>query len=74
MSQENTNKKMCGLHGMHVELSEHNRNGNCQCLSCFGMHCNDCTVFKSIVAHQVWADMMSVASRCAKCRGCENQR
>ena len=75
MATENTdNKKMCGLHGMHVELSAHNRNGKCQCLTCNGMHCQECSVYKIHQAHEAWACMVSVASRCALCRGCENQR
>lgn len=44
---ESNEKKMCGLWHAHVCISEYNDFGKCNCIDCFGMHCQDCkTYFK----------------------------
>ena len=44
------NKKLCGLHGAHVKISQFNNNGNCQCLGCPGLHCHECSTFDDYAA------------------------
>lgn len=39
-------KKLCGLCGAHVKKSKFNDDGNCLCLNCPGLHCQQCPTFE----------------------------
>ncbi|MBD5391726.1 hypothetical protein HDR66_02880 [bacterium] len=43
-----SNKKMCGLWHEHVAPSEHN--STCNCVNCFGTHCQVCPTYQELVA------------------------
>ena len=58
-------KKYCAVHGVHVELSEHNKNGACPCLNCMGSHCHSCKEFKKLSMEI----MMTIGrTRCDLCK------
>lgn len=63
-------KKLCGLHGAHVEMSVFNDFGGCRCLMCNGAMCHSCGVLE-----QMQYDILQHGiSRCQQCLGTTKQR
>lgn len=48
MANNYTKKQMCGLWHAHVVPSEHNDNGKCECIGCFGTHCHGCAKYRAL--------------------------
>ncbi len=59
-------KKLCALHGVHVNISEHNDYGKCACLDCMGCHCHSCKEFKKLSMEIL---MTLGRTRCELCKG-----
>ena len=60
-------KKLCGLYGCHVVQSDYNENGNCKCLSCSGLWCQDCTKYKNLLDEANKNDWIKM-ERCINCQ------
>ena len=56
---------MCGLWHAHVDVSEHNDNGECECLECFGGHCHTCQRYVDLVEELIAA---TNETRCFLCQ------
>ncbi len=68
-------KKMCGLWHAHVEISQHNNNGTCPCLSCggIGVLCHKCKTRQDL-AQEIWdykeqTQDFFAKTRCELCQG-----
>ena len=57
---------MCGLWHAHVEISQYNNNGECNCLECFGGHCHNCKTYNELIEEMICAIEQT---RCQKCQG-----
>jgi hypothetical protein len=40
---------LCGLHACNVVVSPYNENGECECLGCAGVRCQDCERYKDLL-------------------------
>ena len=67
---EPLNKPMCGLWHANVAVSEHNDNGACECLNCFGTHCHDCATFEKLADERAGLDLLQ-KTRCQLCQAYE---
>ena len=61
---------MCGLHAVNVVVSEHNENGNCRCLKCPGLNCQNCEQYKQLLKEADDKNQL----RLERCLACMNQR
>lgn len=64
---DSLNKPMCGLWHANVSVSEHNDNGACPCLKCFGTHCHDCATFDRLASERAEIDLLQ-KTRCQLCQ------
>ena len=64
-------KKMCGLNGAAVVISNENKNGTCACIGCVGTHCQNCEEYKTKV-RDLGDGSITVTANCARCL--EHQR
>ncbi len=59
-------KPMCGLHGAHVVLSEHNENGKCRCINCNPRACQVCSRYKELIDESNRNNQLKL-ERCLAC-------
>lgn len=71
MSQITKNSTMCGLWGVDVNMSEHNRFGKCECVGCIGSACKNCVVYHELCIENANSTFNKLVSRCKKCRTTE---
>ena len=70
---KNVEKRFCGLHGAHVVVSEYNKNGECECLSCPGFTCSRCKKHQDLVDESVRLDQVKL-ERCINCMNQTKQK
>ncbi len=72
MSDKKTEtKKMCGLWHAHVDVSEHNNDGTCGCLDCFGGGCHRCKTYLDLFRE---INESAKYTRCQLCQGYDKTR
>lgn len=59
---------MCGLWGVDVTMSEHNRFGKCECMGCIGGGCHNCVIYHELSMEHTKSKLNNTVSRCKKCR------
>lgn len=60
-------KPMCGLWHANVAVSEHNDNGECPCLKCFGTYCHDCSQYAQLQDANASLDIFE-KTKCQLCQ------
>ncbi|MBR3781935.1 MAG: hypothetical protein IKL14_00915 [Alphaproteobacteria bacterium] len=71
MSQIIKNSTLCGLWGVDVNMSEHNRFGKCECVGCIGSNCKNCVIYHELYTESANSTFNKQVSRCKKCRTAE---
>lgn len=63
---QSLDKKICGLFGASVIISQYNNYGSCACLGCIGNKCTICDRYQSLLK-TLYIDTI----QCEKCMNCK---
>ncbi len=61
-------KNMCGFFGVYVYNSQYNNYGECNCLGCAALKCNEC---EKIIGQLDKLDLEKL--KCEKCMNCKTR-